>query len=336
MKTSTFLKDNAMSFFLFILSLLFTMPLLFLFKLPKAIIILITLTLLIFYIVDKIIYFYKRKTFYNTYLNTLNELDQKYLIGEMIHKPDFLEGKILYDSIYDINKSMIEKIKQNTNYLNEFKEYIEMWIHEVKLPLSSIQLMVHSDKREEQIKEQLLRIDNDVEQVLFYSRSEYAEKDFKISTVSLNKIMSTIAIKNKNIFLKRKIDLRTDGLDGEVLTDSKWLSFILNQIISNSLKYYDEKKDSFIEVSLEQENGLSKLTIYDNGIGIKKEDLSSVFEKTFTGSNGRERSASTGMGLYIAKRLCEKLGHKIEIESIFTEYTKVTITFQQDDYFNVT
>ena len=122
--------------------------------------------------------FKRRKKFYDKFLNDLDLLDKKYLITEMLEKPNFYDGEILYDALYEIDKSMAERIKEYSLSIADFKEYIEMWIHEVKLPLASMNLMVHNHKElsDKKIVEQLKRIDDDVEQVLYYVRSENAEK----------------------------------------------------------------------------------------------------------------------------------------------------------------
>ena len=119
------------------------------------------------------------------------------------------------------------------------------------------------------------------------------------------------------------------------MTDAKWLEFIINEIISNSLKYYRKDVNSFVKITAFKNEDKTILSIYDNGIGISKTDLPQVFNKSFTGNNGRIINSSTGMGLYIAKKMCLKLGHEIIIESKVGEYTKVNIIFYNNDYFAV-
>ena len=134
--------------------------------------------------------------------------------------------------------------------------------------------------------------------------------------------------------LENKIDYITENVDVKVLTDSKWLEFILGQIVNNSIKY-KKKGNSYIKIKALTTNLNTTLIIEDNGIGIKKSDLKQVFDKSFTGENGRVVSSSTGMGLFIAKNMCDKLGHKIAIESEYNKYTKVLITFAKDTYYDV-
>ncbi len=183
--------------------------------------------------------------------------------------------------------------------------------------------------------DQVKRLDNYVDQVLFYVRAENAEKDYLIKKTELNKVINKIALKNKDYILENNIDFNVLNCEKKVLTDSKWLEFIIDQIINNSIKYKREIASSFIKIYTEENNEELRLIIYDNGIGIDAKDLPRVFDKTYIGTNGRLKSKSTGMGLYIAKNLCEKLGHKIAIESKVNEYTKVIITFNKESIYDV-
>lgn len=337
MKLSKYLRSNYLIILLFIVIISIINLMLVSFKVENQAIMGINLTAILGFIIYVVYDFGRRKKFYNKFLNDLDLLDKKYLITEMIEKPNFYDGEILHDALYEIDKSMAEKIKEYSLSIQDFKEYIEMWIHEVKLPLSSINLMIHNNKElsDKKIVEQLKRIDDDVEQVLYYVRSENAEKDYLIKETELNKVIGNVAMKNKDILLENKIDFIVDVEDKKVLTDSKWLEFIVNQIVSNSIKYIRSGVKHFIKIIAEENNKNIILKIYDNGIGIEKSDISKVFDKTFTGSNGRKIETSTGMGLYIAKQLCKKLGHKITIDSKENEYTEVSILFNKNDFYDV-
>ena len=301
----------------------------------------VTISISVVYIVGMLTIFLfeylKKKLFYDDFKKKLTSLDQKYLIVEMLNDPTFLEAKILTESLYEIDKSMIEKINEYKTQTQDFKEYVELWIHEVKLPVSSLILMVHNSKttQNKKLLEQLSRLDNYLDQILYYVRSENAEKDYLITNVNLAKVISNIALKNKDILLESDINFIVSDVNIDVLTDSKWLEFIINQIVSNSIKYKKDK-DSIIEITGKDSDDFVTITINDNGKGISKSDLPRVFSKTFTGNNGRVNSSkSTGMGLYLCKELCNKLGHKIEIDSIVDEYTKVTITIYKKDFYNL-
>ena len=337
MKLSKYLRSNYLIILLFIVIISIINLMLVSFKVENQAIMGVNLTAILGFIIYVVYDFGRRKKFYNKFLNDLDLLDKKYLITEMIDKPEFYDGEILYDTLYEIDKSMSEKIKEYSLNIQDFKEYIEMWIHEVKLPLSSINLMIHNNKElsDKKIVEQLKRIDDDVEQVLYYVRSENAEKDYLIKETEVNKVIGNVAMKNKDILLENKIDFIVDVDDKKVLTDSKWLEFIVNQIVSNSIKYIRNGVEHFIKITAEENNKNTILKIYDNGIGIEKSDITKVFDKTFTGNNGRKIETSTGMGLYIAKQLCKKLGHKIAIDSKENEFTEVSILFNKDDFLNI-
>ncbi len=337
MKLSRYLKDKLYFIILFITFLSLIILLLVGFKVSLELIIVIISLLVIFAILVLIIEYLKKRNFYNEFINIVDKLDKKYLVIEMLNPPNFQEGEILYNELYGINKSMLENIKNYEISMNDFKDYIEMWIHEVKIPLSSLILMIHNNKNNISSKmvNQVNRLDNYVDQVLFYVRAENAEKDYLIKKTELNKVINKIALKNKDYILENNICFSVLDCEKKVLTDSKWLEFIIEQIINNSIKYKRDIASSFIKIYTEENNEEIRLIIYDNGIGIDAKDLPRVFDKTYTGTNGRLKSKSTGMGLYIAKNLCEKLGHKIAIESKVNEYTKVIITFNKESIYDV-
>src|SRR5699024_1267030 len=209
-------------------------------------------------------------------------------ITEMIEKPNFYEGEILYVSLYEIDKSMAEKIKEYSLNIQDFKEYIEMWIHEAKLPLASLNLIVHNHKElsDKKITEQLKRLDDDIEQVLYYVRSENAEKDYLIKETEIAKVISNVAIKNKDILMENNIDFEVEVGNKKVLTDSKWLEFIVNQIVSNSIKYIRDGVEHYIKITEEENSKSIILKIFDNGIGIEKSDIHIALDKTVKRRNG--------------------------------------------------
>ena len=334
MRFSNYLKDKVIHIILVIFFLTFT---LLIFRLVKVDISLVIMYMVFALIIGIILvsYDYLRKDrFYKKLVSDIKKLDKAYLISSTIEEPTFYDGKILYECLYDINKSMIENISKLENQNNDFKEYIEMWIHEVKLPLSSISLIIHNnkDKFDKSVLEQIKKIDKYVDEILYYSRSENSEKDYMITHTSLEKAVNNVLVNNKDSLLESKIKLEVNNLDYSVDTDIKWLEFIINQILSNSIKY--RKKNPIIKIYAKEDKKKVTLYIEDNGIGIDSKDIKKVFNKTFTGSNGRESIKSTGMGLYIVKELCNKLGHKVSIESEKDKYTKVSITFNNDTIYD--
>lgn len=331
-----YIKDKVLFLILFFLLYGILLLLFFAFKIQSSLILAITFLFFTFLGIIILIDYFRKKTFYQELLLSIEKLDKAYYVVEMIEEPVFYEGKLFYQALYDINTSMCEMVKILENQTDDFKDYIEMWIHEVKIPIASLVLMAHNhpDKFDKNFKEQIKRIEDYVEQVLYYVRQEFAEKDYFINSVSLKKVIANVALKNKNDFLESKIDLIVENVDCKVYTDSKWLEFILNQIIGNSIKYKKEK-NSIIKITVEEDLEKCTLIVEDNGIGIPETDLSSVFEKSFTGNNGRRKGKSTGMGLYIVKKLCDKLGHQVKIESQEGEYTKLFLVFSKNKYYDV-
>lgn len=186
------------------------------------------------------------------------------------------------------------------------------------------------------IDEELQRIENYIEQALFYARSNTVEKDYYIKKVKLRDIVYESIKKNKNVLIQEKVSMNLHDLDLEVNTDSKWIGFILNQIIGNSIKY--QKVDCRLEIEIYAKQGKENVILYikDNGIGIKEGEVTRVFEKGFTGTNGRlVGKKSTGIGLYLCKNLCNKLGIYIELNSVQDEGTKVQLIFPQSSYIDM-
>lgn len=279
--------------------------------------------------------FYKKKNFYNKLKIDLENLNEKYLISEIINTPDFAEGKILKEVIQETGKSMLENVNIYKRNQEDYKEYIELWIHEIKIPIATSKLIIENNKSKvtRSINEELDKIENYTEQALYYARSNDANKDYIITKTSLKEIVNTAILKNKTSLLSNKVAIElNENIDKKVYTDSKWAIFILNQIIQNSIKYAKEE-DKKIEISSEEKKDKTILCIKDNGIGIKKGETTRVFDKGFTGENGRLiGKKSTGIGLYLCKKLCDKLGLGIELNSEVNEGTEVRIIFPKNSY----
>ena len=282
--------------------------------------------------------YFKKKNFYNKLQKILEELDEKYLITEIIESPNFIDGKILKNILEQINKSMLENVNTYKYLTEDYKEYIELWIHEIKLPIAASKMVIENNKNTvtKSIDEELDKIENYTEQALFYARSNTVEKDYYIRKCYLKDIVNESIKKNKSVLIQEKITMNIHDLNIEVHTDSKWIVFILNQIIQNSVKY--KKQEGTTEIELYAKQGKDNVILYikDNGIGIKKSEISRIFEKGFTGTNGRlQNKKSTGIGLYLCKKLCDKLGIAIEVESDENKGTEIKLVFPQDSYIGI-
>ena len=337
MKFSKYFIDNLYKLLVFIICYVFNLLIFFAFKVDRSVIISSSFLYVICFLLVLLIPYFRKKKFYDNLFANIESLDKSYLVLETLSKPEFYEGELLYQALYEINKSMNENVRLIEEHLQDFKEYIEMWIHEVKIPLSTLVLISnnHKEQFDKKTKLQLKRLEDYVDQVLYYARSENAEKDYLIKEVDLSKVIKNVGLKNMDDLLENKIDYIVENVDYKILTDSKWLEFILGQIVNNSIKYRRNIDNSYIKIFVQETPEKTTLVIEDNGIGIKESDLKQVFDKSFTGENGRNTNKSTGMGLFIAKNMCKKLGHKINIESKYNEYTKVYITFAKNKFYDV-
>ena len=279
----------------------------------------------------------KKKVYYEQLIKNIEDLREKYLISEIIRTPNFIEGKILKDILQDTGKSMLENVNYYKNVQEDYKEYIELWIHEVKIPIAASKMIIENNKNEvtKSIDEELDKVENYTEQALFYARSNAVEKDYIINKTNLKEIVNGAILKNKTTLLNEKVSIELSNLkDEEVYTDSKWAVFIINQIIQNAIKY-SKKENKKIEISSQEKNDKVILYIKDNGIGIKKGEITRVFERGFTGENGRIiGQKSTGIGLYLCKKLCDRLGLGIELNSEKDKGTEVRIIFPKNSYTN--
>ncbi len=205
----------------------------------------------------------------------------------------------------------------------DFTEYLTMWIHQVKTPISALHLLFGEkeqfiDLSEEQ--EELFLMEQYVEMALQYIRLDSETTDFVIAPTALDPVIREAVRKYARIFIRKKIQLEYKGTQEKVITDGKWLGFIIEQILSNALKY-TPKGSIKIEV-LE-----NRITIEDTGIGIEAEDLPRIFEKGYTGFNGHAHRHSSGIGLYMCQKIAKKLAIVLNIESEIAKGTKVTLDF---------
>lgn len=276
----------------------------------------------------------RKRRFYRTVENHLAHLDQKYLLPELLECPGFLEGKFMYETLQEMAESMNWRVGEYRHKSDEYKEYIELWVHEVKLPIATGKMILENnrDSCSESLSEELDKIDDFAEQALFYARSNYVEKDYILKKLNLEELAREVIRKNKKALIGGKFSIALHDLNVCVYSDSKWLAFILNQILANSIKY--RKEDSAgIEWYAAAEKEKVILCMKDKGIGIPVMDVGRVFDKGFTGSNGRFGKKSTGIGLYLCRKLCEKMGHKIYLTSregegceVFIEFPKGSMT----------
>ena len=279
-----------------------------------------------------LIEYMKYRKYFSNINNILESLDKKYLLPEVLQEPNFMVGENINDILKELSRDMHEQVKHYRNIQEEYREYIEMWVHEIKTPIASSKLLIENNTNEvtRKIDTQMDRIENYVEQVLYYSRSDEVGKDYIIKKVGLSKLVKDVIKRNQRDFISKRISLQLGDLDEIIYSDTKWVEFILNQIIGNAIKY-SKGKDDKIEIYLKKISSAVVLTIKDHGVGIIERDLNRVFEKGFTGENGRKFGKSTGIGLYLCKKLTDKLGLGLQVQSEENVGTEISIIFPKSE-----
>nr|WP_295599295.1 sensor histidine kinase [uncultured Terrisporobacter sp.] len=279
-----------------------------------------------------LIEYMKYRKYFSNINNILESLDKKYILPEVLQEPNFMVGENINDILKELSRDMHEQVKHYRNIQEEYREYIEMWVHEIKTPIASSKLLIENNTNEvtRKIDTQMDRIENYVEQVLYYSRSDEVGKDYIIKKVGLSKLVKDVIKRNQRDFISKRISLQLGDLDEIIYSDTKWVEFILNQIIGNAIKY-SKGKDDKIEIYLKKISSAVVLTIKDHGVGIIERDLNRVFEKGFTGENGRKFGKSTGIGLYLCKKLTDKLGLGLQVQSEENVGTEISIIFPKSE-----
>ena len=329
MKLTNYL-ENKIFYILFQVSTIIILSLLLGFaEIPLFYIALIDIILLVLLISYLFCDYHFQKKKYLQITDLVDALDEKYFISEIIPKSSNVENKAYIYALKQATKSMNDKISKLEQENLDYREYIESFAHEIKTPISALSLSFDNSK-DKISKKELNKIDMYVDQILYYARSENPEKDYFIKDLNLSDIVHKVLLKYRVYLLDEKISVQVHHLEKKIYTDEKWLIFIISQIIQNAIKYMD-KKEKKIEISASENKDNVVLLIKDNGCGIQKSDISRVFEKGFTGSN-RGKESSTGIGLYLAKKICDSLGLTISIESIYQKQTIVKIIFPKTNF----
>ncbi|WP_160686385.1 sensor histidine kinase [Clostridium sp. C2-6-12] len=289
------------------------------------------LPLIIYMIMD----FISKKRFYDDITGIIDKIDKKYLLPEVVKRPSYYEGKVIYDVLSECNRNMHEHVNFYKNLQREYREYIETWVHEIKTPISSSRLIIENSESKEKnvLSDELRKIEEYINQALYYSRSTDVSNDYIVKEFEVKEAVKEVIRNNRRDFINKRISVEVEAVSGKVITDLKWVKFIINQIIINAIKYSKENSGNIKIYTTEGKENIV-LTIEDNGIGISQKDVNRVFDKGFTGTNGRKYGKSTGIGLYLCKKLCEKLGLGISLNSIEGKGTKVNIIFPIGNFVN--
>ncbi|WP_343208170.1 sensor histidine kinase [Anaerolentibacter hominis] len=207
-------------------------------------------------------------------------------------------------------------------------DYYTLWAHQIKTPISAAKLILQSESFSPmELEQELFKIEQYVDMVLNYLRLDTMSQDMLIKEYSLDSVVKQAIKKYSVVFFYKKLTLSLKELDTTVLTDEKWLTFVIEQLLSNACKYTSSGEISIYMDSEKKQQGLDVLVIQDTGIGIRPEDIPRIFDRGFTGYNGRMDKKSTGIGLYLTKQILDKLSHPISIYSAPGKGTKVYINF---------
>lgn len=262
----------------------------------------------VFLAVSLLLRFLAERRHLNRLLKLAEGLKERYLIAEVMDKPVRAEEEVYFRLLGMAEKSMLEQVSAARRERREYREYIEQWIHEIKTPLTALKLLCDNNKSEftRTMRAELEKLNHFAEQALYFARSEAVEKDYLIRETLLSDIIHQAVADNRQLLISGGIQVSLTDCGQVVFTDEKWVCFMLNQVIGNAVKYAGPNP-SIAFRALAREEG-TVLEVHDNGIGIPANDLPRVFDKGFTGENGRNLKSSTGIGLYLCRRLCDKLG----------------------------
>ena len=288
---------------------------------------LLLLALLLVFVTVQAVDFFRQRARLLELENILESLDRKYLFMECVPPPKNLYERHLFDLTRRAGRAMTGAVSDAQAAQREYREYVEQWVHEIKAPITAARLICREldGKTRRKLMAELAQIEAYVERALFYARAENPEQDCLLRQVNLGKIVAQAVENHRSLLIQSGVRVETEGLDCTVYTDEKWAVFILGQLLQNAFRY--RGTEPVITLSAKPLGKQVQLAVRDNGIGIPAHELTRVFDRGFTGSNGRSRGGATGMGLYLCKKLASFLDLGLHIASQEGEGTAVTLTF---------
>jgi signal transduction histidine kinase len=340
MSIETYLRSHIVSLLLCVLSIIATYFLVRVLDAAGNAALLIALMQALFLIVAGLFNWFSGRRFWEGLVEIADAPANEVLsLASNVVEPEFAEGIIVKRALDNTTHAANAMVGSLNAGQNDYREFIESWVHEIKTPLAAANLMIenYSDPRLRPLCAELDRIGSYVEQALFYARSGSVENDYLIRDVSVDSMVKEAVKSRASELIAANISVELSGLgqpSPSVPCDPKWVVFVIGQLIDNAIRYryIGQERSASISFSahaldLKTANECVVLQIRDNGCGIPSADIGRVFEKGFTGENGRSRKKSTGLGLYLAHVLCEKMGLSVAIESIYGSWTCVSITF---------
>ena len=293
---------------------------------PGVLVILLIVLLLAFLTVNMFDFFQQRARLLEL-KSILDALDRKYLFTECVPQPKGLFERRLFDLARLAGRDMTGAVSDAQASQREYREYVERWVHEIKAPITAARLIcreLDGDTRRK-LTAELSQIEAHVERALFYARAENPEQDCLFRQIELEKIAAQAIENHRSLLIQNGIRVELENMNCAVYTDEKWAVFILGQLLQNAARY--RGPEPAVILSAKPLGRQTQLIVHDNGIGIPAHELPRVFERGFTGSNGRIRGGSTGMGLYLCRKLAVFLELGLDITSTEGNGTVVTLTF---------
>lgn len=281
---------------------------------------------------------YTRNKYFAELKERVSTLSQPWLISEVLPVSFHLEDREYQKVIRHIGATAIEQIHKMEDEQREYEEYIENWIHEVKTPITLLYLIINNSIQDINVKKEIImelkRVENDVESALYYARLGTGYKDYLIQKISLESVIKDAINNNRVLLMSNQFAINLLCPEYTVIySDRKWILFMINQVIINAVKY-SRKEHAKISIEVIDNDSTIELLIKDNGIGICAEDLTRIFEKGYTGKNGHNNVKSTGIGLYLVEKMCEKLDVVVKADSVENEYTTISFSFKKRIYFH--
>lgn len=249
----------------------------------------------------------------------VDSLEEKYLLGEIVHQSYNPVEQQYYDIMKTISRDAIGIVEKERREREEYCDYVESWIHEIKTPLTACSLILANGGDDAKLRAELKRADNLTENILYYARMRTADRDTAITKASAAEIIESALREQMDVLIAAGISAEVSG-DFIVYTDAKAVCFIIKQLLINCAKYCRGCR-----IDITADRGI--ITVSDNGIGIPDYDLPRITERGFTGTNGKKFGGSTGMGLYIVNELCKNLGITFKAESRKNEFTRMILSF---------
>ncbi len=293
---------------------------------PGVLVILLIVFLLVFLTVNMFDFFQQRARLLEL-KSILDGLDRKYLFTECVPQPKGLFERRLFDLTRLAGRDMTGAVSDAQASQREYREYVERWVHEIKAPITAARLIcreLDGDTRRK-LTAELSQIEAHVERALFYARAENPEQDCLFRQIELEKIAAQAIENHRSLLIQNGIRVEMENMNCAVYTDEKWAVFILGQLLQNAARY--RGPEPVITLSAKPLGRQTQLIVHDNGIGIPAHELPRVFERGFTGSNGRIRGGSTGIGLYLCRKLAVFLELELRMDSQEGAGTTVTLTF---------